>query len=119
MYERAVHEPNDLVGEVRCTVEYGMHDPRDSVEMVCAAKETTQAVVTALSSPCDSDGLPSAARQSCPPRPCPGSRRTSVTPWRLCSRCPRAAAALLAEQHDGSCYLGCEPHAPQCGQRIR
>ncbi|MFE2094182.1 hypothetical protein [Streptomyces sp. NPDC059460] len=51
LYDRAAREPNDLVGEVRTAVEYGMHDPRDSVEMVCAAEETTAAVVTALSSP--------------------------------------------------------------------
>lgn len=51
VYKRAAHESNDLVGEVRCAVEYGMHDPRDSVGMVSAAEETTQAVVTALSSP--------------------------------------------------------------------
>ncbi|MFJ6615062.1 hypothetical protein ACIQPT_32860 [Streptomyces sp. NPDC091289] len=51
VYERAAHEPNDLVREVRCAVEYGMHDPRDSVEMLSASEETTRAVVTALSSP--------------------------------------------------------------------
>ncbi|MFB6984640.1 hypothetical protein ACNPQN_32855 [Streptomyces sp. NPDC056297] len=51
LYDRDAREPNDLVGEVRTAVEFGMHDPRDSVEMVSAAEETTQAVVTALSSP--------------------------------------------------------------------
>ncbi|MGW1658048.1 hypothetical protein [Streptomyces atratus] len=51
LYDRDAREPNDLVAEVRTAVEFGMHDPRDSVEMVSAAEETTQAVVTALSSP--------------------------------------------------------------------
>ncbi|MFG2767844.1 hypothetical protein [Streptomyces rubiginosohelvolus] len=51
VYRRAVREPNDLVGEVRTAVEYGLHDPVGSVEMIGAAEETTGAVVTALSSP--------------------------------------------------------------------
>ncbi|MEU1223062.1 hypothetical protein [Streptomyces microflavus] len=51
VYRRAVREPNDLVGEVRTAVEYGLHDPVGSMEMIGAAEETTRAVVTALSSP--------------------------------------------------------------------
>jgi hypothetical protein len=51
LYERAADEPSDLVTEVRTAVECGMCDPRDSVEMACAAAETAEAVVTALSSP--------------------------------------------------------------------
>ncbi|MGV9884755.1 hypothetical protein [Streptomyces sp. NPDC003006] len=51
LYERAAAEPGDLVSEVRTAVESGMCDPRDSVEMACAAAETAEAVVTALSSP--------------------------------------------------------------------
>ncbi|WP_046248055.1 hypothetical protein [Streptomyces sp. MBT28] len=51
LYERAAEEPSDLVAEVRTAVECGMCDPRDSVEMACAATETAEAVVTALSSP--------------------------------------------------------------------
>ncbi|MCG7522957.1 hypothetical protein MHW47_00610 [Streptomyces sp. OfavH-34-F] len=48
---QAVREPNDLVGEVRTAVEYGLNDPVDSVEMISTAEETARAVVTALSSP--------------------------------------------------------------------
>ncbi|MGW7071878.1 hypothetical protein ACWGII_41270 [Streptomyces sp. NPDC054855] len=51
LYEQAANEPSDLAAEVRTAVEYGMHDPRDSVEMACAAAETAEAAVTALSSP--------------------------------------------------------------------
>jgi hypothetical protein len=51
LYERAACEPSDLVTEVRTAVECGMCDSRDSVEMACAAAETAEAVVTALSSP--------------------------------------------------------------------
>ncbi|MFI1189801.1 hypothetical protein [Streptomyces californicus] len=51
VYRRGVREPNDLVRDVRTAVEYGMHDPVDSLEMVSAAVETTGAVVTALSGP--------------------------------------------------------------------
>lgn len=51
LYERAADEPSDFVSEVRAAVEYGMCDPRDSVEMACAAAETAEAVATALSSP--------------------------------------------------------------------
>ncbi|WP_318212274.1 hypothetical protein [Streptomyces sp. SJL17-1] len=51
LHKQAAHDANDLVSEVRTAVEYGMCDPRDSVEMVCAGAETAEAVVTALSSP--------------------------------------------------------------------
>ncbi|MGW4954799.1 hypothetical protein [Streptomyces parvulus] len=51
LYERAADEPSDLVREVRTAVECGMCDPRDTVEMACAATQTAEAVVTALSSP--------------------------------------------------------------------
>lgn len=51
LYWRAVREPNDLVAGVRTAVEYGPHDPVDSVEMISAAGETTRAVGTPLSRP--------------------------------------------------------------------
>ncbi|GAA2267671.1 hypothetical protein GCM10010232_70070 [Streptomyces amakusaensis] len=56
LYERAVEraagpEQNSLVAEVRTAVEFGMCDPKDSVEMACTAAETAEALVTALSSP--------------------------------------------------------------------
>ncbi|MFB7257507.1 hypothetical protein [Streptomyces nojiriensis] len=51
LYEQAAEKQNDLVSEVRTAVEYGMHDPVDSVEMACTAAETAGATVQALSSP--------------------------------------------------------------------
>ncbi|MFD3728780.1 hypothetical protein [Streptomyces sp. NPDC058671] len=51
LYKQTADEPNDLVSEVRTAVEYGMCDPRDSAEIACAATETAEAVVAALSSP--------------------------------------------------------------------
>ncbi|MFI8392803.1 hypothetical protein [Streptomyces sp. NPDC085540] len=51
LYERAAEQQNDLVSEVRTAVDYGMHDPVDSVEMACTAAETAGAVVRALESP--------------------------------------------------------------------
>ncbi|MYV67218.1 hypothetical protein GT043_15020 [Streptomyces sp. SID2131] len=51
LYERAAEESGEYVSEVRRAVEYGLRDPEDSVEMACAAAETTEAVVTALSDP--------------------------------------------------------------------
>ncbi|MFB7211088.1 hypothetical protein [Streptomyces sp. NPDC056255] len=51
LYERAADQSNDLVSEVRSAVEHGTRDPEDSVEMVCAAAETTWASGQALSSP--------------------------------------------------------------------
>ncbi|MFB7552574.1 hypothetical protein [Streptomyces sp. NPDC056154] len=51
LYEQAADKHNDLVSEVRTAVEYGMHDPQDSVEIACAAAETADACVQALSDP--------------------------------------------------------------------
>ncbi|WP_051856979.1 hypothetical protein [Streptomyces sp. NRRL S-1868] len=51
LYERTGVEPNDYVSEVRSAVEYGLHDPEDSVGMACAAAETADASVQALLSP--------------------------------------------------------------------
>ncbi|MBT2540542.1 hypothetical protein J7E99_07455 [Streptomyces sp. ISL-44] len=51
LYKQAAEEQNDLVSEVRTAVEYGMHDPEDSVEMACTAAETAETTVQALSSP--------------------------------------------------------------------
>ncbi|MEU6611570.1 hypothetical protein ABZ922_42290 [Streptomyces shenzhenensis] len=51
LYERTGDEPSDYVSEVRSAVEYGLHDPEDSVEMACAAAETAGTSVQALSSP--------------------------------------------------------------------
>ncbi|MEU8522470.1 hypothetical protein [Streptomyces sp. NBC_01216] len=51
LYKRAAEEPSDLLGEVSAMIHDGMHNPRDSVDMACAAAGTTEAVMTALSSP--------------------------------------------------------------------
>lgn len=51
LYEQVADQQNDLVSEVRTAVEYGMSDPQDSVEIACAAAETAEACVQALSSP--------------------------------------------------------------------
>lgn len=51
LYERTGGELNDYVSEVRSAIEYGLDDPEDSVEMACAAAETADATVQALSSP--------------------------------------------------------------------
>ncbi|MFE6225322.1 hypothetical protein [Streptomyces sp. NPDC057854] len=51
LYEQAADEYGDLVEETRSLIEYGVRDPRDSVEMACAAAETAGAAVTALSHP--------------------------------------------------------------------
>ncbi|MFF9499598.1 hypothetical protein [Streptomyces sp. NPDC014656] len=50
LYERTDDGHGDYVSEVRSAVEYGLHDPRDSVEMACAAAETAGASVHSLSS---------------------------------------------------------------------
>ncbi|MGP3991501.1 hypothetical protein [Streptomyces sp. 3N207] len=49
LYGQAAAEFGDLVSEVRTAVDYGLADPEDSAEVACAATETTEAVVTALS----------------------------------------------------------------------
>ncbi|MFH9959060.1 hypothetical protein ACH4OX_33260 [Streptomyces roseolus] len=51
LYEQAADEYGDLLLEVRSMVDHGMRDPRDSMEMTCAAAETAGAAVTALSNP--------------------------------------------------------------------
>ncbi|WP_405816749.1 hypothetical protein [Streptomyces sp. NBC_00040] len=51
LYGQAAEKQNDLVSEVRTAVDYGMHDPVDSIEMACTAAETAGAVVQALESP--------------------------------------------------------------------
>jgi hypothetical protein len=51
LYEQAADQSSDLVSEVRSAVEHGTHDPADSVEMACAAAETTWASGQALSNP--------------------------------------------------------------------
>lgn len=50
LYERTGDKPNDYVSEVRSAVEYGLHDPEDSMAMACAAAETAGASAQALSS---------------------------------------------------------------------
>ncbi|MFI8326334.1 hypothetical protein [Streptomyces sp. NPDC085529] len=50
LYERTGSDHSDYVSEVRSAVEYGLNDPRESVEMACAAAETADASAQALSS---------------------------------------------------------------------
>ncbi|MGW3954031.1 hypothetical protein ACWEKM_24625 [Streptomyces sp. NPDC004752] len=49
LYRQAAEEQNDFVSEVRSAVDYGMTDPEDSVQIACAAAETADASVQALS----------------------------------------------------------------------
>ncbi|MHA4820004.1 hypothetical protein ACXZ65_37280 [Streptomyces aculeolatus] len=50
LYERTSDKSSDYVSEVRTAVEYGLHDPEDSMAMACAAAETAGASAQALSS---------------------------------------------------------------------
>ncbi|MCX4451740.1 hypothetical protein [Streptomyces sp. NBC_01789] len=50
LYEKTGSDQSDYVSEVRSAVEYGLNDPRESVEMACAAAETADAAAEVLSS---------------------------------------------------------------------
>lgn len=49
LYDQEADAQNDFLTEVRSSVGYGLTDPEDTVHMACAAAETAQATVTALS----------------------------------------------------------------------